>query len=240
MQEDRNISQSLSENHQDIEMSDHGLFDFSRLPWVIFLSILKFFKTHELCRLCLVNKQWRKACLDPSLWQSLNLVKYCTICDDDLIRLTSYCQRVAKLHVSQRVNVHTLTDPGVCHVLRQCPSLVECSIVCRELSEEGLEQSEISQWRKLSDTVLVTLGEHCHLIRKLDITLCYSFTDEGIKKVGPKCRSTGVQGSCANVNVRTKSGFICFQLAQAETEASCLCKLAFLTNCCFCNLLVSH
>ena len=185
MQEDRNISQFSAENdnHQEahVNVDDHGLFDFSRLPWVIFLSILKFFKTYELCRLCLVNKHWQKACQDPSLWQNLDLVKYCTISDDDLIRLTSYCKSVAKLHVSQRVNIHTLTDSGVCHVLRQCPSLVECSIVCRELSEELSGPPEISH--KLSDVVLEMLGERCHLIRKLDITLCYNFTDKGIKKV---------------------------------------------------------
>ena len=173
MQEDRIVSKLSAENHQEKHINHHenGLFDFSQLPWVVFLTILKFFKTDELCRLCLVNKRWQKACLDPSLWRNLDLVKFRTISNDDLIRLTSYSNNVVKLKILQFVDVCILTDSGVSQALRQCPSLVECSIAhCRELSDE----------------VLATLGKCCHFIRKLDITLSFNFTDEGIQKVMSK------------------------------------------------------
>ena len=173
MQEEEIVSKFSAENDRKMHISHHEsddteLFDFSQLPWVVFLTILKFFKTDELCRLCLVNKQWKKACLDPSLWRNLDLVKYQSISDDDLIRLTSYSNNVVKLKISQCVNACILTDSGLSHVLQQCLSLVECSIVhCRELS----------------DNVLATLGECCHFLKKLDITLSLNFTDEGMKKV---------------------------------------------------------
>jgi F-box/leucine-rich repeat protein 17 len=172
MQEERIVPKCSAENHQKMHVNHHEtgiLFDFSQLPWVVFLTILKFFKTDELCRLCLVNKRWQKACLDPCLWRNLDLMKYHSISDDDLIRLTSYSSNVVKLNISQDVDAcNLLTDLGFSQVLQQCPSLVECSIFnCRELS----------------DDVLATLGECCHFLRKLDITLSIRFTDEGIRKV---------------------------------------------------------
>jgi hypothetical protein len=170
MQEDRIVSQFSAENHQKTHINNHesGLFDFSRLPWVAFLTVLKFFRIYDLCRFCLVNKRWRRACQDPSLWRNLDLVKYETISDDDLIRLTSYSNNVVELKIQQLIEVYTLSDLGVSRALRQCPSLVECTI---------------ANCRGLSDEVMVTLGECCRFIRKLDITLSFHFTDEGIKKV---------------------------------------------------------
>lgn len=144
---------------------ENGLFDFSRLPWMVFLSILKFFKTNELCRFCLVDKLWLKACRDPSLWRDLDLEKYCAISDDDLIRLSSFSSNVVTLRICR---CDMLTDRGASCAIRQCSSLTECSI---------------TQCRTVSDDVLTTLGACCHQLRKLDVTLSLNFTDEGIRKV---------------------------------------------------------
>ena len=167
--QEKTVSQYSAETHGETladKSNENGLFDFSNLPMVVFLKILKSLEKTELCRLSLVNKSWRKACLDPCLWRNLDLRKYSTISDDDLIRLTSYSNTVNLLRISE---VPLLGDSGLSCALTQCLSLTECSFF---------------NCRQLSDKVLETLGEYCREIKKLDVTLCLGFTDEGLKKVG--------------------------------------------------------
>ena len=151
------------------------IFNFSQLPWAIFLTILEFFKLTELSQLCLVNKMWCKACRDPSLWRSVDLIKYENVSDEDLYRITSFSNNVLTLKISKR-----LTDTGVICVIKQCTSLVELTMTHCELSDQVLE----------------AVGEYCWCLRKLDISLSLNFSDDGLKKVNISHQGgTGAQAS---------------------------------------------
>ena len=156
--------QNSSVCSESSDSNPDGLFNFSRLPWVVFLNILEFFKKEELCKLCLVNKLWRKACCDPSLWRCLDLTRSKSISDEDLDRLTSFSNNVVQLRIS---GCEHLTDCGVSCVMKQCHSLVELTMTHCELSDQVLE----------------AVGENCSFLRKLDISLSSNFSDDGLSKV---------------------------------------------------------
>ena len=165
---DETESQTLQKHGSDLTepaLPEIVTFNFSCLPRVIFLTILEFFETVELCHLCLVCKLWQKVCQDPSLWRNLDLTKFPNIKDRDLGRLTSLSKNVITLKINQ---ADFLTNDGVISVLTNCTSLQELTL---------------NHCYNLSDQVLEAVGKYCHHLKKLDISLSIYFSDEGVRRV---------------------------------------------------------
>ena len=170
------------------------------LPDALLLKIFSHLGIEDLTRMSRVCQQWRRASLDPSLWQSIDLSCSNTrVRDRTVICLVSRVTSSAITHIDlSGPACSRVTNISLFHIARQCHKLRKLYISNRSrITSTGIEMIArhcpyvevlgMSRCSLILNRGLGFVARRSRLLRELDISGCVWVTDAVLTEIGQQC-----------------------------------------------------
>ena len=197
--------------HYPRRKSTFGINSLNDLPEDIFILILSYLSTKDLCKASGVCQKWQALCWDPVLWSTIQIANYegsdiNKVLRNILAKLAmdtqGYCITVHSVKLN---GCELLSDKGLGFVARFCIDLEEldvsgcCCITSKGLQDILLNCHTLSHLDTSGCTCVNSisapvangfgLGHHGTFLqlRHLDLSDCVAFDDLGMRVVGLSC-----------------------------------------------------